>query len=543
MLLLPALFICASTIFGQWQSIPNSPNGIVRFGENISYPNTGNEAIFAGDFSGRVTKFNLTTGAFTTVSGFETTDIIFGLFKRAGTWYVNGYFKRSNLHYLAMAIDLSTNTASPAFQTTGPTAPSARLEVVGYGLNDTLFFYGNILGTVGGASLNVAKVGKILPNNNATAIPQLRPNHSDGNPKIYSLGWDNANQRVVALGHFNSLGVTNPVSTTNVGVYDNVVTPVPGMPSQPNIYCRGFHTNHFGWNGDTSSLSDGGLKLSGTNMVNLSTGWEINPLTVKRKNNLFWFSGFKNGINGSTVATWDSISGEWTNREDNLFNMDADTNFIGGVVSFGNNTVIAFGNMTTNNSNFVGMAKKEVVTIPLPIKWLYFIARLVENNVILEWSTASEKDNAGFEVQRSTNGINWQTLGFVPGNGTTAVENEYIFNDEKPLPGVNNYRLKQIDLDGNFEHSMIISVTLPEMSDLTILPNPANDYIKIEFGGNSKNIVIEIFDASGNRRFRWEEKEAYVLNLDLGDLDSGTYLLRVHTDGKQKTQALVITRN
>ena len=86
----------------------------------------------------------------------------------------------------------------------------------------------------------------------------------------------------------------------------------------------------------------------------------------------------------------------------------------------------------------------------LPVVWVDFSAKLVSTQVELFWATASEQNNSGFSVEYSQDALNWESLGFVEGTGTTNELNSYTFVHDRPGLGFNYYRLKQIDFNGDF---------------------------------------------------------------------------------------------
>lgn len=111
---------------------------------------------------------------------------------------------------------------------------------------------------------------------------------------------------------------------------------------------------------------------------------------------------------------------------------------------------------------------------PLPIELVSFEGRLIGGKVRMSWRTAMEMNNKGFEVQRSRDGHDWESIGFVEGMGQSNTVQQYLFIDENPLKGRGYYRLKQIDFDASFEYSLVITVQgLHLVDDVVIAPNPA----------------------------------------------------------------------
>ena len=97
---------------------------------------------------------------------------------------------------------------------------------------------------------------------------------------------------------------------------------------------------------------------------------------------------------------------------------------------------------------------------PLPVELTSFAGTLNGNTVTLNWQTATETNNSGFAIERSSSspGAIWDKIGFVEGNGTSTETKNYSFADKNLLSGKYSYRLKQIDFDGSFEYSEIVNV-------------------------------------------------------------------------------------
>ncbi len=140
--------------------------------------------------------------------------------------------------------------------------------------------------------------------------------------------------------------------------------------------------------------------------------------------------------------------------------------------------------------------------VTLPVELVDFNATKREGAVRLDWRTASEIENAGFEIQRSTDGVNFRAISFVEGEGETVISQDYNYLDEEVLPGqIYYYRLKQIDINGQFEYSKILSVQM-EVGNLTIseaYPNPNNlGTINLDFNAiNEREWTISLLDVTG----------------------------------------------
>jgi hypothetical protein len=175
----------------------------------------------------------------------------------------------------------------------------------------------------------------------------------------------------------------------------------------------------------------------------------------------------------------------------------------------------------------------------LPITMVKFYGESVNNDNILHWETATEINNVGFEIERSVNGINFSSIGFVTSKATdgTSIQNlKYSFIDKKSLKGKSYYRLKQIDKDGRFVFSSIVTLTIAELNQLlvaTIYPNPVADQLNIAIASPSNQAVsITVNDVYGRIV---SQKVIKVLqgnnnySLDVKSLPSGNYFMNVTT--------------
>ncbi|MGY6561552.1 MAG: T9SS type A sorting domain-containing protein [Luteibaculaceae bacterium] len=173
--------------------------------------------------------------------------------------------------------------------------------------------------------------------------------------------------------------------------------------------------------------------------------------------------------------------------------------------------------------------------VALPVTWLFFNGRTIEESIQLNWATASEINNAFFEIERSNTGLDYEVIGNVNGMGTTSSTTHYNFIDRNPLPGLNYYRLRQVDFDGTFEFSNIIVLRASGSTDnLKIFPNPASQFITID-RGDTKIGELVIFDASGRRVYAQIFGDP-IVKLDVNFLKPGFYTLQF--DGV-KTQKFI----
>lgn len=166
--------------------------------------------------------------------------------------------------------------------------------------------------------------------------------------------------------------------------------------------------------------------------------------------------------------------------------------------------------------------------IALPISLLEFKAYLENKTVFLQWSTASEKNNRFFSIERSTDGLNWETVTTREGAGTTTIRQDYQAEDRHFKKGLNYYRLKQTDTDGAYQYSGIVFVDAGQRQVITSLfPNPFTRTITIESSGEGIK-TLTVFNQLGETiAVAQTAEERY--QMDLSSLPPGIYLLRVQS--------------
>jgi hypothetical protein len=153
-------------------------------------------------------------------------------------------------------------------------------------------------------------------------------------------------------------------------------------------------------------------------------------------------------------------------------------------------------------------------TIPLPVGLLFFIAENNNDDIELRWSTASESNNSGFEIQRaaSTAG-DFEKAGWIKGYGTSSSPHSYNYEDKNIQHGVKYfYRLKQIDFNGNFSYSKIISAEIPVLqNEISIVPNPFTDRANVIYNlKENADVRIEVYNGAGqiiSTLLNWQEEK------------------------------------
>ncbi len=175
----------------------------------------------------------------------------------------------------------------------------------------------------------------------------------------------------------------------------------------------------------------------------------------------------------------------------------------------------------------------------VPVELTSFMATVLKNNVTLLWSTATETNNMGFEVERQATNGSYEKIGFVTGNGTTTERKEYAFTDAGLASGKYNYRLRQVDFDGTSEYSNAVEadVNLPSEYNLAQnYPNPFNPSTSIEFALKSDaKVSMRLFDALGQevRTILSGNYTTgnYKIDFNAAGLNSGVYFYTIDASG------------
>jgi len=190
----------------------------------------------------------------------------------------------------------------------------------------------------------------------------------------------------------------------------------------------------------------------------------------------------------------------------------------------------------TSFSSFVYLSSKLNVDDILPVRLTQFTGRLQGRTVVLEWSTASESNNLGFAIERSTNAISWDEIDFVSSkalNGNSSSVLQYSYIDKNPARGRSYYRLKQTDIDGNVNYSYVVPIEYKGENSVILMKNPVDDVILLK--GVTSRTNIKLYDINGRLLKTGKTEKADWVELNVADLRPGVYI--VHTqdaDGNQQ---------
>ena len=161
------------------------------------------------------------------------------------------------------------------------------------------------------------------------------------------------------------------------------------------------------------------------------------------------------------------------------------------------------------------------------------------NAVGLSWEASSGMNSSYFDVQRSTNGTNWATIGTVQAAINGNITQQYAFTDAAPVKGINYYRLKQVKTGGGVEYSLIRTVNYNGGSIITVLPNPAKERVYITTAGADPIKSVLVYSNEG-KLLQSVTNFTSGSSIDLQNYAPGIYLLKIlYKDGKTQVERIV----
>lgn len=227
--------------------------------------------------------------------------------------------------------------------------------------------------------------------------------------------------------------------------------------------------------------------------------------------------------------------------------------YINGTPVYTHTTVAGAGILFPSSSAFIGkdmdnegvdlsLLDNAIIQSPvlLPVEWGMFAGEQTQRNIQLDWETFEQINFDHFEVQHSTDGKRYSPVGKVTGPTNTQATQQYAFTHERPEPGANYYRLRQVDLDGAVHYSKRIEVNfeLNSASAFAFYPNPVQDRLFIginEVQQRATQVQIHLYDLSGRllseqvRELMPYQNETFA---ETQELPSGAYLVKVSWMGR-----------
>jgi hypothetical protein len=335
-------------------------------------------------------------------------------------------------------------------------------------------------------------------------------NNNGGNDNAITSGVTNGNFYTFRLennGYSNAMGVVMetsamPVDITSVsdnfasaGIDVTVSITLSGSTSGENVFVR-YTTD--GWNTSSILLATG----SGTSYSATIPGTDVNG--TSQNDYYVLTSTLSLSALGST-------------------NVDLAT------ISYNNN----------GGSNF-----------PLPVELTTFTAFAKNKEVKLNWQTATEVNNYGFNIERKLDAGDWNKIAFVEGHGNSNSPKYYSFTDKLNETGKYSYRLKQVDIDGSFEYSKVVEAIIEIPNNLELAqnyPNPFNPTTDIKFSlPETGNISLVVYNVIGEQvaELLNQKMDAgyHTVKFDGSNLTSGLYIYRLQTEKSTLTKKMILMK-
>lgn len=362
----------------------------------------------------------------------------------------------------------------------------------------TLFAHTQVLNTGmynGGVFTNITTVGTASWSNTSNVQTS---NSSSASASVALAALGSASTRYITVANF---GMSVPMDAVIDGIQVQIKRRAQGI-------------------GVGSSIKD--------NLVQIIKGGNI--IGANKASATSWPTTYDYATYGADTAAWGT---SWSAADINSanFGVAISARFNAGVVGI---------SLTAQIDHVQLIVYYHMPPVALPVEITAFNAQVTaDEHVQLNWATALEINNHFFTVERSGNGIDWDSIADVEGMGTSTVLNSYSYTDQNPLNGAAYYRLKQYDYDGAYEYSFITTafVNVQPQSDLRMayLPGSGQLVVKGEWTGEPQQIsvydmsgrVVDVYTAMVNEVMQLRQHAA-----------AGTYIVKASTTSKTVSQKI-----
>jgi hypothetical protein len=206
--------------------------------------------------------------------------------------------------------------------------------------------------------------------------------------------------------------------------------------------------------------------------------------------------------------------------------------------------------LSTPVSGVSGRSAHEYDLVIIPVELTSFVGSAVNGSVVLNWATATEVNNSGFEIQRSADRINFSNIAFVPGFGTTTEPRNYSYTDNSVSNGTVYYRLRQIDYNGAFAYSEIVEVDVSAPIEFALMqnyPNPFNPSTVISYSlPQNSSVTLKVYDVLGNEVAalvnQTQSAGKYDVRFDASGLSNGIYFYTIKADDFNSTKKMILIK-
>ena len=338
------------------------------------------------------------------------------------------------------------------------------------------------------------------------------------------------------------------------------------METEPNQNQNGISGQKLSLNGTRQWTDNAKIfkSLSAPNTVSISS---LNSEMGNGKAYLFYLEGSASGLNDKVEGFACDANGNflWPGNFVILSNPTSDKLQMVSTVDVYKNCKLTWGDNRVDAQGIYGQDINplgELGNSIIPVELTSFNANAVDGNVQLSWTTATELNNSGFEIERSVisnkeRNLFWEKVGFVNGHGTTAELQSYSFVDKNLASGKYLYRLKQIDFDGSFSYSNEVEVdlTLPLLFKLEQnYPNPFNPSTTIRYTipnvisteGRNLNVSLKVYDVLGNEVAILVDKNQsagnYEIIFDAKDISSGIYFFKLQAGDFNQSLKMILLK-
>jgi hypothetical protein len=203
---------------------------------------------------------------------------------------------------------------------------------------------------------------------------------------------------------------------------------------------------------------------------------------------------------------------------------------------------------TSNNSINFWVDIRFIPDALLPVNITDFKATTANSDILLSWKTQIEQNNRGFEIQRSNNGTDWYPLRFVNGAGESTILRNYSYTDNSLAPGQYYYRLKQVDNDGKYIFSTVLTATVSGKGNVFLYqnsPNPFSTSTTIRFDlPRAQKVRLSVFDMTGREikvlTDNMSETGSHLVTLNTLGLSKQLYFVRLKTEDGILTEKILV---
>jgi hypothetical protein len=340
---------------------------------------------------------------------------------------------------------------------------------------------------------------------------------------IYAL-WDEEEQGLVGSAYYAQQAALAGDSIMGVINMDMIAY------DSDNDNVGEIHIRNFG---NSNSLKDIMVQVNTTYSIGVTTS-VINPGTTASDQSSFWNNGY-----GALLLIEEYYGGDFNA----YYHSTSDL-----LIHFNQPYFHKMSRLTLGT-----VATLADLTEIVPVELLAFTASTRNLGVQLLWSTASELNNLGFEIERSINNQdNFVAVGFVNGKGSSTEINYYSFTDNPELNGTNQlyYRLKQVDFDGTFSYSDVVNVTYDVPAEFVLsqnFPNPFNPSTRLNyFVPNESFVSIKVYDFLGREVTtlvnETKSTGSYEIVFEASNLPSGTYFYTLTAENYSSTKKMILLK-